>query len=186
MDKSCTVYVWKHEIDNFYRLMNNGIKFKKIAETYGITEKQLKKIFIIFEISWNKVYGRKNKNDKEKWLSIRLLNRSGDRKIPRDEIDAIYKSLFPLPNYCPVLGCKLYYDDRKGLEPQYVPSLDRVDSSKGYIAGNIAIISYRANVMKSCGDAKEHQKIAEFIDKFMEKKEVKDEGESQDRHIEGR
>lgn len=42
-------------------------------------------------------------------------------------------------------------------------SLDRIDIHKGYIPGNIAIISYRANNIKNDGTWEKHQKIADFI-----------------------
>jgi hypothetical protein len=43
-----------------------------------------------------------------------------------------------IPATCPVL-----------LTPMQVPSLDRIDSSKGYVAGNIRVISNRANMLKN-------------------------------------
>ena len=51
------------------------------------------------------------------------------------------------PRYCPYLGCELNYqsDDKA----DNVASLDRIDSSKGYIEGNVQIISSLANKMKN-------------------------------------
>jgi hypothetical protein len=62
----------------------------------------------------------------------------------------------PLPLTCPVLGCALIYDfaEHPGTTRQAHPcaaSLDRLDSSRGYVRGNVAVISWRANVLK--GDA---------------------------------
>lgn len=43
------------------------------------------------------------------------------------------------------------------------PTIDRIDPSKGYIKGNVCIISYRANMIKNCGTLEEHEKIVNFF-----------------------
>jgi hypothetical protein len=52
-----------------------------------------------------------------------------------------------VPEFCPVLGIKLAPKGKKG-NPA-LPSIDRIDSNKGYIPGNVRVISYRANALKS-------------------------------------
>jgi len=58
----------------------------------------------------------------------------------------IAKSDIVIPEYCPVLGIKLERG-HKGFH-ESAPTLDRIDSTKGYIQGNVAVISFRANRMK--------------------------------------
>lgn len=53
-----------------------------------------------------------------------------------------------LPTTCRYLGIKLDYSRGNGLSDDKA-TIDRIDSTKGYIAGNIQIISYKANTMKS-------------------------------------
>ena len=72
------------------------------------------------------------------------------------------------PACCPVFGVALSGGTQQSHENS--PSLDRVDSSKGYTTDNIAIICHRANFVKSNGTAEEHLKIAEWIDKMTAKK----------------
>ena len=51
-----------------------------------------------------------------------------------------------IPDKCPIMNLKLEYKPYKFYE--YSPSLDRIDNSKGYIKGNIQVISTLANRMK--------------------------------------
>jgi hypothetical protein len=51
----------------------------------------------------------------------------------------------------------------------YSYSLDRVDNNKGYVPGNVAVISGRANKIKNCGSAAEHRRIANWIENFTGK-----------------
>ena len=67
-----------------------------------------------------------------------------------------------IPDVCPVFGTRMV----RGVEAWSFdsPSVDRIESARPYEAGNIAIISYRANVIKSFGTAAQHRAIADFID----------------------
>lgn len=66
-----------------------------------------------------------------------------------------------VPEFCPVLGIKLI--NCQGIKTDNSPSVDRIDSSKGYVKGNIAIISLRANQIKSNGTIKEHLSVIDYM-----------------------
>jgi hypothetical protein len=53
-----------------------------------------------------------------------------------------------IPEYCPYLGIKLEIQNRVS-NLDSLASIDRIDNSKGYIKGNIQIISYKANRCKN-------------------------------------
>ena len=72
----------------------------------------------------------------------------------------------PLPKFCPVFGTLLCYA-ALGKPVPHSASLDRIDSTKGYIAGNVAVMSFRANTVKNFGTAIEHEQVAAFIRKHL-------------------
>ena len=57
-----------------------------------------------------------------------------------------------IPDICPILGTPIRKEwggiNQTNLERSNQPSLDRIDSKKGYIPENVTVISYRANVLK--------------------------------------
>jgi hypothetical protein len=69
-----------------------------------------------------------------------------------------------LPEYCPVLGIKLksnWGTGPGGKADSY--SLDRIDPTKGYIPGNVQIMSHRANSMKSSATNEELINFANWV-----------------------
>ena len=64
-----------------------------------------------------------------------------------------------VPDVCPVLGIPISYT----LTRDNIPSVDRIDPNRPYEEGNIVIISYRANMIKSIGSAEEHRRIREWM-----------------------
>lgn len=62
---------------------------------------------------------------------------------------------FELPSHCPLLGIPLEYGKGfNGNNPNHA-SLDRIDNTKGYIPGNIIILSRKANAMKNSANFNE-------------------------------
>lgn len=53
-----------------------------------------------------------------------------------------------IPTHCPYLGVELIFNVGNHNSPNYF-SIDRIDSSKGYVKGNVQIISHLANAMKN-------------------------------------
>ncbi len=78
----------------------------------------------------------------------------------------IERSDLIIPEFCPVLGIKIERGIGKGKKTDASPSLDRIDNSKGYIKGNVMIISFRANTIKNNGSMEEHQKIIDYMLKY--------------------
>lgn len=65
------------------------------------------------------------------------------------------------PDTCPVLGLPfVWYGE--SLRPNS-PSLDRLVPEKGYVRGNVAVISMRANAIKSDASVEEIEKVAAWL-----------------------
>ena len=69
-----------------------------------------------------------------------------------------------IPNKCPVFGINLHLTKKNNWINS--PSIDRIDSKKGYTKDNIIVVSRRANVLKKDATIEELEKLASFYKKF--------------------
>lgn len=67
------------------------------------------------------------------------------------------------PSHCPILNIELNYFNEEISDNS--PSFDCVIPERGYVKGNVFIVSQRANRIKNDGTADEHYSIAEFIER---------------------
>lgn len=73
----------------------------------------------------------------------RATTKNRDHTITLDDLIALY----PADGKCPVYGTKLEFGNAGFRENS--PSIDRIDSNKGYTRDNIQIISWKANRLKA-------------------------------------
>ena len=69
-----------------------------------------------------------------------------------------------LPNVCPLLGIPLfssYREEGKSVDNSY--SIDRINPSKGYIKGNVWVISYKANRIKNDASLEELEMLVKNL-----------------------
>lgn len=77
------------------------------------------------------------------WVKRSRTGNPARTKLPLE----YYQSLFT--THCPLLGIELtYVNCGKKAAPSNYATLDRIDSSKGYVMGNVQILSFRANTIK--------------------------------------
>lgn len=76
-----------------------------------------------------------------------------------------------IPDYCPLLGIKLEYIPGKTNNPN-TPSLDKIDPTKGYVKGNVRVISYKANTMKNNATREELERFAKNILNYLDFKDI--------------
>jgi hypothetical protein len=80
----------------------------------------------------------------------------------------IEKSDIVIPNVCPLLGIPLHHGE--GIKCDNSPSVDRIDSSKGYIKGNVWVISEKANRMKTDATPEEIMIFSKNVKKILIKR----------------
>ena len=66
------------------------------------------------------------------------------------------------PDYCPILGIKLELNNKTTADNS--PSFDKVLPERGYVKGNVQIISYKANRLKSNMSIEDFKKFIEYIE----------------------
>ncbi len=74
-----------------------------------------------------------------------------------------------IPKNCPILGIPLFFTDQsdKSNRNPNSPSIDRIDSTKGYTPDNIVIVSWRANHLKNNGTLEEMTKIVKWLKRIQ-------------------
>lgn len=69
-----------------------------------------------------------------------------------------------MPEFCEITGNKLDY---KNFKNSNFATLDRLIPEKGYVKGNVKIISKKMNILKSNGSIKDFQSIIDYIKRHI-------------------
>lgn len=132
----------------------------------GKTKRQCTNCLCIFEITSKTVTMCPKCNTtrvKSQSIESKMYRRAKTRAKRRNIDFNIDQKDLIIPNICPILQIDLFVTTGKSGSFNNSPSLDRIDSTKGYIKGNIQIISSLANVMKSNASEKELITFAHWI-----------------------
>jgi hypothetical protein len=98
------------------------------------------------------------RNDPSGWIAKRHARRvanpvpymltTAKRRAKQMGLDfSLTREDIVIPQRCPLLGIELNLV--RGRVSDSTPSLDRIDNAKGYVPGNVWVISYKANTIKS-------------------------------------
>jgi type II secretory pathway pseudopilin PulG len=94
-----------------------------------------------------------------------LLNASKQRAKQKGREHSItledIKDIYPTDGKCPVFGFDLEFGNAGFRETS--PSIDRIDSSKGYTRDNIQIISWKANRIKAYATVEDMETVLAFM-----------------------
>jgi len=113
-----------------------------------------------FNISDNINHNVDRKKNNEGFYSAKKRAKKSKLEFNIERSDILYV------NICPILNIPLSFSKSYGGPNS--PSLDRIDNTKGYIKGNIRIISKRANTLKNNSTFEEYEKIYKFYKNLKE------------------
>jgi hypothetical protein len=91
-------------------------------------------------------------------------DRAKAKNLPFDIDHEYIRSI--IPSRCPIFGVKLEWSARRGNKSAPLPnspSLDRIDPTRGYVKGNVWIISHKANCIKSNASHEELKLVTEAV-----------------------
>lgn len=88
--------------------------------------------------------------------AVRLFRWARDRAARRGIQFTIDREDIVIPAHCPVLKIPM---DR--------PSLDRINPDRGYVPGNVQVISFRANTLKNNATREELAKVLAYMKRIF-------------------
>jgi hypothetical protein len=106
---------------------------------------------------------RRNRNWKHK-AGLVMLNGSKQRAKRVGMEHTLTLSDISIPDICPVFGTPLVRESRESWNS--APSIDRIDSTRGYTPDNIIIVSRRANILKKDATIEELEALATFYARY--------------------
>jgi len=96
-------------------------------------------------------------------VAQRLLYHARRRAQRREIPFALTVEDITVPDLCPVLATPLYCAAGQPAQGPNSPSLDRIDPARGYVPGNVRVISAKANAIKSNATPAELLRVACFV-----------------------
>jgi len=104
----------------------------------------------------------------KKWEKQRIkgaVHRAKAKNLPFNITEEYVKSITPKDMICPALGIKMN-TSVEDLDSK--PSLDRLVPEKGYVKGNVIVVSFRVNRIKTDATPEELMKVAIFYEKLFD------------------
>lgn len=169
MNKACIKCNVDLNLENTtgYRLKNYIYKCNKcIADEKRQYEKELRlKNPELVKSRSRKYVGRLRVENPKKYTCAQMRSSSAKRaKVYELEhnIDTEYVISIAV-DICPILNVEIRYGG--GEKNDYSASLDRINPKKGYIKGNVQVISLKANLMKSNANERELILFSRWVSK---------------------
>jgi len=154
--KSCV----SEKMKKYLKKNNEKINLKQKLRYQENREQQLAKNKERRKINgktWNE--NRRKKNSENPLINM-LRTAKMRAKKKGIEFSILERDLF-VPEFCPALGIPLKVSET-GICSDNSPSIDRIDNSKGYVKGNVIVVSFKANTIKNNATIEELNKVSDY------------------------
>lgn len=121
-------------------------------------------------IAARKVYRQTTIAGKYETTLCHIRRRAKEKGLPCDITAGYLASIHP--THCPVLGVPIQHNTGKGVAALTSPSVDRIIPERGYIKGNVIIVSKLANQIRSCGSPEQILAVGMFYEKLLKETNV--------------
>jgi len=160
-------YLKKEKNLNDVKLMSEkGLSDKKISEVLNIPQKTVTYYRTKLKMSPS-MPETTYSSEKDRIKGYIIRNSKFMAKRRGIHFDLKYTD-FDLPEYCPILDIKLTFKSQSSGNEYNHASLDRIDNNKGYIKGNVIVLSRLANAMKNCADYSQLRLFSKNITKLID------------------
>jgi hypothetical protein len=170
LEKPLSEYYFRKDKNKYYssckecinkRTKQNHIDRKEYMKKYYNNNKQ---VILKRHREYEETYKDERTLYKRDWYIKNLQHmmwKNAKRRANKNGIDfSILETDILIPDVCPVFGTLLVVGMVRN---DNSPTLDRIDNSKGYIIGNIRVISWRANRIKGDATTREIELILEYM-----------------------
>ena len=154
---------WEKEVPLITEMVDKGVTLQDIGDIYGVSKQRMYQVLNQFNIPTlerqRSRMMKKYDDPRMYWLNRILTNNSVSKK---DRIELL--TSMDIPDVCPCLGTTLDYGS-KGAHNRLEcsPSVDKVVPDKGFVKGNLFIISWRASRIKNDSTHEELLAISNWV-----------------------
>lgn len=150
--------ILQNDIPQNYKKCGKCLKIKEFTKFRKNKNSAFGYCYFCKDCDKQRIYTR----DKRKVLLNAARKRAKDQNLEFNlDIDDII-----LPIQCPILGIELMFNKHNACDNSY--SIDRIESNKGYIKGNIQIISFKANTIKNNASLLEIEKVYLYMKQYQQ------------------
>jgi len=151
----------------YYEANKEKIAARQKAYREANKEKVAAQYKVYYEANKEKIKAYK-KADFKKYMFSNAYSRAKKNNIPFNLTEDYLKSIYPSDMICPVLGFEMSVGLDENGRSDTSPSLDRIIPEKGYVQGNVVVVSMRANTLKRDATLEEIRKVADFYEKVYD------------------